>query len=63
MIVHQHAPDHHALGNSIHRLLGSRLGDADSRPELLEQMRVGMDELAERDADAQLAQLLTNLVR
>ena len=63
MIVHQHAPDHPALGNSIRRLLGARLGDADSRSELLEQMRSGMDELAERDADAQLARLLANLVR
>jgi hypothetical protein len=26
-------------------------------------MRTGMDDLAERDADAQLAQLLANLVR
>jgi UDP-N-acetylglucosamine--N-acetylmuramyl-(pentapeptide) pyrophosphoryl-undecaprenol N-acetylglucosamine transferase len=63
VIVHQHAPDHHALANSIRRLLGARLGDADSPPELLEQMRTGMDDLAERDADAQLAQLLANLVR
>jgi UDP-N-acetylglucosamine--N-acetylmuramyl-(pentapeptide) pyrophosphoryl-undecaprenol N-acetylglucosamine transferase len=63
VIVHQHAPDHPALANSIRRLLGARLGDADSPPERLEQMRVGMDELAERDADAQLARLLANLVR
>ena len=63
VIVHQHAPDHPALGNSIRRLLGARLGDADARPELLEQMRAGMDELAQRDADKQLARLLTNLLR
>jgi UDP-N-acetylglucosamine--N-acetylmuramyl-(pentapeptide) pyrophosphoryl-undecaprenol N-acetylglucosamine transferase len=62
VIVHQHAPDHAALGNCIRRLLGGRLGDADARPELLEQMRAGMDELAKRDADAQLARLLTNLL-
>ena len=63
MIVHQHAPDHTALGNSIRRLLGARLGDADARPELLEHMRAGMDELAQRNADQQLARLLTNLLR
>ena len=63
VIVHQHAPDHPALGNSIHRLLGARLGDADGQPELLKDMRTGMNELAERDADAQLARLLANLVR
>ena len=62
VIVHQHAPDHAALGNCIRRLLGGRLGDADARPELLEQMRAGMDELAKRDADAQLARLLTTLL-
>ena len=63
MIVHQHPPGHPALGNNIRRLLGARLGDADTPPELLEQMRAGMDELAERDADTQLARLLANLVR
>jgi UDP-N-acetylglucosamine--N-acetylmuramyl-(pentapeptide) pyrophosphoryl-undecaprenol N-acetylglucosamine transferase len=63
VIVHQHPPGHPALGNSIHRLLGARLGDADARPELLEQMHAGMDDLAERDADAQLARLLADLVR
>jgi hypothetical protein len=31
--------------------------------ELLEQMRAGMDELAQQDADKQLARLLTNLLR
>jgi UDP-N-acetylglucosamine--N-acetylmuramyl-(pentapeptide) pyrophosphoryl-undecaprenol N-acetylglucosamine transferase len=62
VIVHQHAPGHPALGNSIKRLLGARLGDADAQPKLLEQMRSGMNELAERDADAQLAQLLANVV-
>ena len=61
--MHQHAPGRSALGNSIRRLLGARLGDADSRPEPLEQMRTGMEELAERDADEQLARLLANLVR
>ena len=63
VIVHQHAPDHRTLANSIHRLLGAQLGDADARPELLDQMRTGMDELAERDADAQLARLLADMVR
>jgi UDP-N-acetylglucosamine--N-acetylmuramyl-(pentapeptide) pyrophosphoryl-undecaprenol N-acetylglucosamine transferase len=63
VIVHQHAADHPALGNSIRRLLGPQLGDANACPELLKQMRAGMDELAERDADAQLARLLANLLR
>ena len=62
VIVHQHAPDHPALGHSIRRLLGARLGDGDARPDLLQQMRAGMDELAERDADDQLARLLATLV-
>ena len=63
VIVHQHDPNHHALANIIKRLLGARLGLPNAEPHLLEQMKQGMEQLAKRDADQQLACLLQQLKR
>ena len=62
VIVHQHAPEHPALANTLKRLLGTRLGLPNSDSSLLPRMRQGMEQLAERDADAQLVTLLQSLV-
>ena len=63
MIIHQHAPEHQALAGTLEHLLAERLGRKDAEPSgLLEAMREGMMQLAERDADAQLATLLQTLV-
>ena len=63
VIVHQHAPEHPALARTLDQLLAERLGRKNAeQPELLEAMREGMMQLAERDADAQLASLLQTLV-
>ena len=56
VIVHQHNPDEPVLSNTIQRLMGHRLGQAD--PSLLPAMRRGMAQLAVRDADQQLRELL-----
>ena len=61
VIVHQHDPDHPVLAKTIDRLLGARLGHPDADPQLLAQMQQGMEQLAERDADQQLAGLLQQL--
>ena len=63
VIVHQHDPEQPALTNTIQRLLGARLGLSDANPQLLNQMKKGMEHLAERDADLQLASLLQRLKR
>ena len=62
VIVHQHAPEHPALANTLKRLLGTRLGLPNSDSSLLPRMRQGMEQLAERDADGQLVTLLQSLV-
>ena len=62
VIVHQHAPEHPALANTLKRLLGTRLGLPNSDSSMLPRMRQGMEQLAERDADAQLVTLLQSLV-
>ena len=62
VIVHQHAPEQPALANTLKRLLGTRLGLPNSDSSLLPRMRQGMEQLAERDADAQLVTLLQSLV-
>lgn len=63
VIVHQHAPEHPALARTLDQLLAERLGRKDAEQSgLLEAMREGMMQLAERDADAQLANLLQTLV-
>ena len=58
VIVHQHNPEERVLANSIQRLLGHRLGQAQADPSLLPAMRRGMAELAVRDADQRLRELL-----
>ena len=63
VIVHQHDPNHPVLAKTIERLLGARLGQAGADPHLLKQMQRGMEQLAERDADQQLAYLLQQLKR
>ena len=62
VIVHQHAPGHPTLANTLQRLLGTRLGLPNSDSSLLPKMRQGMRDLAERDADGQLVTLLQSLV-
>ena len=63
VIVHQHDPDQPVLATTVQRLLGARLGQPDADPQLLPQMQQGMAELAERDADQQLANLIQQLKR
>jgi len=63
VIVHQHDPDQSVLAKTIQRLLGARLGEPDGDRQLLQQMQQGMEQLAERDADQQLARLLQQLKR
>ena len=63
VIVHQHAPEDPVLATTIQRLLGARLGHPDADPQLLLQMQQGMADLAECDADQQLAGLLQQLKR
>ena len=58
VIVHQHNPEDPVLGNTIQRLLGHRLGQAQADPSLLPAMRRGMAQLAVRDADQRLKELL-----
>ena len=62
MIVHQHEPEQPVLLNTVQRLLAARLGHASTTDDPLAQMREGMDALAERDAEGQLAGLLQGLV-
>ncbi|MCB4428254.1 undecaprenyldiphospho-muramoylpentapeptide beta-N-acetylglucosaminyltransferase [Synechococcus sp. MU1643] len=62
VIVHQHEPNQPVLLNTVERLLATRLGQDKAAPDLLAQMREGMQALAERDAERQLAALLQTLV-
>lgn len=62
VIVHQHDPAHHALADQVQHLLAERLGQPTELPGLLDAMRRGMDQLAEPDADVQLANLLQSLM-
>ena len=62
VIVHQHEPDQPTLLNTLQRLLAVRLEQPDSAADPLAQMREGMQALAERDAERQLAALLQTLV-
>ena len=62
VIVHQHAPDQPTLLNTVQRLLATRLGQATDAADPLALMRQGMQALAERDAERQLAALLQTLV-
>jgi UDP-N-acetylglucosamine--N-acetylmuramyl-(pentapeptide) pyrophosphoryl-undecaprenol N-acetylglucosamine transferase len=49
------------LFNTVQRLLAARLGHARTQDDSLAQMREGMEALAERDAERQLAALLQTL--
>ena len=62
VIVHQQEPDQPVLLNTVQRLLAARLGQPTAAPDPLAQMREGMQALAERDAERQLAALLQTLV-
>jgi UDP-N-acetylglucosamine--N-acetylmuramyl-(pentapeptide) pyrophosphoryl-undecaprenol N-acetylglucosamine transferase len=62
-IVWQHAPQEAALELALWRLLGPRLRGAAAEADPLIAMASGMQRLAVRDADQQLAGLLQSLVR
>ena len=62
VIVHQHAPDHHALKRTLWRLLGPRLRHCEAAVDPLVTMAAGMERLAVRDADRRLADVLQGLV-
>ena len=55
--------DHRGGGRASARETVCRVVAGAIARQLLEQMHAGMDDLAERDADAQLARLLADLVR
>ncbi|MEB3262120.1 MAG: UDP-N-acetylglucosamine--N-acetylmuramyl-(pentapeptide) pyrophosphoryl-undecaprenol N-acetylglucosamine transferase, partial [Cyanobacteriota bacterium] len=61
VIVHQHNPSDPTLGRMIWRLLGPRLRGADATADPLAFMADGMDRLAVRDAEQQLADQLVAL--
>ena len=50
------------LLKTVQRILAVRLGQSDSASDPLAHMREGMQALAERDAERQLAALLQTLV-
>ena len=58
VIVHQHGAEEPALRNTIKRLLGHLLGQTQADPSLLPAMRRGMAQLAVRNADQRLMELL-----
>jgi UDP-N-acetylglucosamine--N-acetylmuramyl-(pentapeptide) pyrophosphoryl-undecaprenol N-acetylglucosamine transferase len=62
VIVHQHEPEQPVLLTTVQRLLAVRLEQPDSASDPLTQMREGMQALAERDSERQLAALLQTLV-
>ena len=62
VIVEQHDPGLPTLERCLWRLLGPRLRGADPAADPLTAMRRGMVQLAVRDADRRLADLLTALV-
>jgi UDP-N-acetylglucosamine--N-acetylmuramyl-(pentapeptide) pyrophosphoryl-undecaprenol N-acetylglucosamine transferase len=61
VIVEQHDPSSPVLGRTLWRLLGPRLRGCDAAADPLRRLRAGMERLAVRDADQQLARLLENL--
>jgi len=61
VIVHQHDPEHRALGDALNRLLGPRLHSEDPGCDHLPAMTQGMKKLAVRDAEQQLVTLLKQL--
>ncbi|MCP9775402.1 glycosyltransferase [Cyanobium sp. WAJ14-Wanaka] len=61
LIVHQHEPGIATLERSIWRLLGPRLRGYQGSADPLRAMAHGMAQLAVRDADRQLAEILVGL--
>jgi len=61
VIVWQHPPEHPALAQAVWRLLGPRLRGCDPGVDPLVRLQAGMEQLAVRDADRLLAQLLQEL--
>jgi len=61
VIVWQHEPGETALEQAVWRLLGPRLRKGDGEAYPLLTLRTGMETLAVRDADRQLAELLVAL--
>mgnify|MGYP006278067517 CR=1 FL=1 len=61
VIVWQHPPEHPALAQAIWRLLGPRLRGCAPGVDPLLALRSGMQQLAVRDADQLLAQVLLEL--
>lgn len=59
VIVHQHPPQDGPLERILWHLLGPRLRGSDPVADPLVRMRAGMERLAVRDADHQVAALLT----
>jgi UDP-N-acetylglucosamine--N-acetylmuramyl-(pentapeptide) pyrophosphoryl-undecaprenol N-acetylglucosamine transferase len=62
VIVEQHEPDSPTLERCLWRLLGPRLRGSQTEADPLLAMRQGMEQLAVRDADQRLADLLSELV-
>jgi UDP-N-acetylglucosamine--N-acetylmuramyl-(pentapeptide) pyrophosphoryl-undecaprenol N-acetylglucosamine transferase len=62
VIVEQHEPGQPPLDRCLWRLLGPRLRGGDPAADPLAAMRRGMEQLAVRDADRRLADLLAELV-
>ena len=58
VIVHQHPPEQETLERLLWHLLGPRLRGADPAADPLRRMQAGMEQLAVRDADHQVAALL-----
>ncbi len=61
VIVEQHRPEHPTLERTLWRLLGPRLRGAAGPADPLTAMASGMEQLAVRDADQRLAELLMAL--
>ena len=63
VIVWQHPPEHPALAQAIWRLLGPRLRGCDRALDPLRRLKKGMERLAVRDADRQVAALLAGMAK
>lgn len=58
VIVHQHPPENGPLERTLWRLLGPRLRGADPAIDPLTRLHAGMEQLAVRDADRRVAEML-----
>ncbi|GCE64919.1 UDP-N-acetylglucosamine--N-acetylmuramyl-(pentapeptide) pyrophosphoryl-undecaprenol N-acetylglucosamine transferase [cyanobiont of Ornithocercus magnificus] len=61
VVIHEHAPDHPALGRALWHLLAGHLQPRSSSVDLLVGMRAGMKQLGARDANQLLAKLMIRL--